>query len=120
MVLERKGLVMNIYLFLQSVIHNRILQKMSTFVGVIVLKRAFDVVNRYLMWWKLKHAGSAGKFLRILQGLYQDIKYAVRVCGRSTEWFPTLAPSIRTARLVTPLFIEDIQRGPGNENLCKI
>ena len=74
---------------LQSVIHNRILQKKSTFVGFIDLKRAFDVVNRDLLWWRLKHAGVGGKFLRILQGLYQDTKCAVRVGGRLTDWFPS-------------------------------
>ena len=44
---------------MQSVIHDRILQK------------TVDVVNRKrFFWWKLKHAGTGGKLHRILQGLY--------------------------------------------------
>ena len=60
-------------------IHNRILQKISTFVGFIDLKRASDVENRDLLWWKLKHAGSGGKFLRIFSKAVPDIICAVRV-----------------------------------------
>ena len=62
---------------------------MTTFVGFIDLKRAFDVVKSDLLWWKLKHAGTSGIFLRILQGLYQDTKCAVRVSGHLTDWFPS-------------------------------
>ena len=39
------------FFVLQSVIHNCILQKKSRFVGFIDLKRAFNVVNRDLLWW---------------------------------------------------------------------
>ena len=76
---------------LQPVIHNRILQKKSAFVRFIDIKRAFDVVDRDPLWWKLKHAGTGtdGKFLRILQGLYHDTKCAVRVGDRLTDWFPS-------------------------------
>ena len=59
-------------------IHNRILQNKSTFFGFLDLKQAFAVVNRDLLWWTLKHSGTGGKFLRILQGLYQDTKCAIR------------------------------------------
>ena len=42
-------------------------------------KKAFDSVNREMMWFKLMSIGTNGKFLKGLQSLYVDVRYAVKV-----------------------------------------
>ena len=72
------------------------------------------------MWWRLKHAGTGGKFLRILQGLYQDTKCAVRVGGRLTDLFPS-SIGLKQGCLLSPILfsilIDDLAKEIKNLNI---
>ena len=47
---------------------------------LVDLRKAFDSVNRDLLWYKLRHFyGVEGKFLSILQGMYEEVLSCVRV-----------------------------------------
>ena len=72
------------------------------------------------MWWRLTHSGTGGKFLRILQGLYQDTTCAVRVGGRLTDWFPS-SIGLKQGCLLSPILfsilIDDLAKEIKNLNI---
>jgi len=51
------------------------------------MRKAFDTVEHYLLWFKLQRAGLRGKFLTAIQSLYNDLKCTVRVNNELTPWF---------------------------------
>ena len=61
-------------------------------------KKAFDCVNRDLLWEKLN--GLSGKFLLALKALYKDVCCSVDVNHTLTDWFGvnTVVPSISRVR----------------------
>ena len=51
------------------------------------LVKAFDSVKRDLLCYKLSHFyGIEGKFLFILQGIYEEVLNCVRVCEQLTVY----------------------------------
>ena len=73
---------------LQSIIKNRKLKKKDTFVCFIDAKRAFDNVNRDMLWHKLMSIGISGIFLKAIQSLYDATKSAVKLGHYLTDTFP--------------------------------
>ena len=71
-----------------SIISTRKLNKSPTFVAFVDLKKAFDSVDRDLLWHRLGHYGISGKFLDLIKCLYRDTEYCVRVNDTITEPFP--------------------------------
>ena len=72
-------------LTLTSIIENRMLQKRDTFAYFIDFRKAFDSVNRELLWKKLEmHYNIGGDFLR---ALYREVRCAVNANHSLTEWF---------------------------------
>ena len=73
---------------LASIIENRIMKKRDTFACFIDFKKAFDCVNRELLWDKLKtRYNLRGEFLEAIKALYSDVRCAVDVNSDLTEWF---------------------------------
>ena len=71
-----------------SIISTRKLNKSPTFVAFVDLKKAFDSVDRDLLWHRLGLYGISGKFLDLIKCLYRDTEYCVRVNDTVTEPFP--------------------------------
>ena len=71
-----------------SIINNRKTSRKSTFGCFVDAKKAFDTVNRDLLWYKLHQIGVRGKMLSALQSLYHDIKCTVRLNNTFTDTFP--------------------------------
>ena len=71
-----------------NIISTRKLNKSPTFVVFVDLKKAFDRVDRDLLWHRLGHYGISGKFLDFIKCLYRSIEYCVRVNDTITETFP--------------------------------
>lgn len=72
---------------LYSVVNNRKLMHQSTFVCFIDIKKAFDNVNRHLLWFKLMQLGINGKFLNAVKALNNNIQSTVRVNNLFTDFF---------------------------------
>ena len=72
---------------LTSIVRNRKLNRKSTFVCFIDAKKAFDCVNRDLLWYKLLQFGINGKFLDALKSLYEGTECAVKVNDHMTDFF---------------------------------
>ena len=96
---------------LTTVVRNRLRQKISTYVCYVDFVRAFDSVNRDLLWYKLENKGINGKFLNILQSMYNKTSATVRINSNHTDKFHTVY-GIRQGDVLAPilfaLFVNDI------------
>lgn len=73
---------------LTTIIDIRKMLKKSTFCSFIDFSKAFDHINRSLLWEKLAVLGIQGNILNCLMALYENVKCCVRVNGSFTDWFP--------------------------------
>lgn len=97
---------------LTSVIENRMCQKKDTFACFVDFKKAFDCVNRDLLWDKLSvRFGLFGNFLTALQALYADVRCVVDVNQAFTDWF-TVNNGVKQGCILSPtlfaMFIDDL------------
>ncbi|CAC5379161.1 unnamed protein product [Mytilus coruscus] len=72
---------------LTSIIECRKLKRMSTYAAFIDFKKAYDSINRQLLFIKLNDLGINGTMFNALRSLYNDVRSCVRVNGFSTDWF---------------------------------
>ena len=87
---------------LTNIIEGRKITKRSTFVAFVDFSKAYDRVNRSLLWKKLDRLGINGKMMNALKALYKNVKYCVRVNGRKSDWFDVEC-GLRQGCLVSPL-----------------
>ena len=74
---------------LTSVIRYRKAEKKSTFIAYVDMEKAFDRINRDMLFYKLISHGIGGKMYRCLQNIYLDCKSAINVNGFITPFFST-------------------------------
>ena len=72
---------------LTTIIRNRKVQKLATFLCFIDFEKAFDRVDRKLLYYKLLKSGIAGKFFNVIESLYLNAKAGVSVNNFLTDWF---------------------------------
>jgi hypothetical protein len=72
---------------LTSIIEDNKRKGQPIYACFIDAKKAFDCVNRDLMWFKLHQVGINGHMLRAIQSLYDGYECSVRVSGSLTAWF---------------------------------
>ncbi|CAG2248147.1 unnamed protein product [Mytilus edulis] len=70
-----------------SIIETRKMCKLSTFAAFIDFKKAYDTVNRFLLFCKLESIGISSKMLNALKSLYHKVQSCVKVNGNLTQWF---------------------------------
>ena len=103
---------------LNSIIKNRLNAKQSTFAAFIDLRKAFDVVNRNLLLFKLTQIGIGGNFYFAIKSLYNGNCAHVQVNDYLTEKFPT-PNGVRQGDTLSPtLFITYINDLAREINLC--
>ena len=97
-------------------LENRLKKKLSTFAAFSDFSKAYDRINRELLWHKLSKMGISGIFLASLQSLYKNVKCTVRVNGQQTDWFDRLTLIVDSSKVVSyhqcqfNLFINDLTR----------
>ena len=84
---KKRNCVEHIYT-LYTIINSRKLSKQSTYVCFIDYKKAFDTVNRDLLWYKLMCIGITGRILDAIQSLYVNVQCTVKINDLFTPWFP--------------------------------
>ena len=89
---------------LYSLVNNRKLARKSTYGCFVDAKKAFDTVNRDLLWYKLQRIGVNGKILSALVSLYRDTTSKVRVNDLYTDEFPVLSGVKQGCNLSPTLF----------------
>ena len=72
---------------LTSIIRGRRALKKSTFVAYVDMEKAFDRVDRELLFYKVLSVGIGGKMYRCLQSIYDSCQCAVNVNGYITSMF---------------------------------
>ncbi|XP_060597913.1 uncharacterized protein LOC132751716 [Ruditapes philippinarum] len=87
---------------LTNIIDTRKKRKQSTFAAFIDFKKAYDYINRDLLWKKLYDIGIKGKMLGAVQSLYDSVYSCVRINSKHTEWF-TVKSGLRQGCILSPL-----------------
>ena len=59
----------------------------SVFACFIDFAKAFDSVNRDLLWFRLLNYGIDGKFLQVVRAMYTDLQMCVKLHNHLTNWF---------------------------------
>ena len=70
-----------------SLIDTRKKLKQSTFCAFIDLKKAYDTVNRDILWTKMEKLGVNGHILNAFKSLYTSVSSCVRLNGNCTDFF---------------------------------
>ncbi len=111
---------------LTSIIRNRKRDKLPTYVAFVDFEKAFDRVDRNLLYFKLKSMGVGGKMLNMIKCIYSNCESCINVNGYLTDNFPTEF-GVRQGDTLSPtlfgLFINDLVQdmdlyGKG-VNLCQ-
>jgi len=101
------------------VLYGIVQRYLTKHVCFVDFQKAFDVVNRTVLWNVLRRAGIGGKMLRILQNMYSRVKSCVRCPSTLTEYFEcpigvrqgcALSPTLFSF-LINELAIEISQNG---------
>ena len=66
-----------------SIIETRKKCKLSTFVSFIDVKKAYDIIDRYLLFNKLDNLDLSSKFMLALKAIYSNIECCVRLNGHT-------------------------------------
>ncbi|CAG2209988.1 unnamed protein product [Mytilus edulis] len=72
---------------LTSIIETRKLRKLSTFAVFVDFKKAYDTVNRNLLFNDLNDLGISKHFLCVIKAIYSQVECAIKLNGHMTEWF---------------------------------
>ena len=70
-----------------SIIETRKKARKQTYCAFIDFQKAFDTVDRDILWHKLQSIGLKDKLFAAIKGLYDKVICSVRVNGFSTDWF---------------------------------
>ena len=62
-------------------------KKRRVYVGFIDLEKAYDRVNREVLWKVLRMYDVVGKLLSVIKSMYIDSSACVRIKGGGSEWF---------------------------------
>ena len=102
---------------LAYVVKTRIKKKRDTFAAFIDISKAYDRVDRTLLWGKLIKLGPSGIMLEALKTLYTEVKCAVRINGQISDWFDVKI-GLKQGCIFTPLlfniFINDLAQTVNN------
>ena len=74
-------------LSLTSIIDTRKKSKKLTFCAFIDFKKAYDTIDRNLLWKRLSDIGVSGKMFSAIKPLYVSVRSCVRVNSFNTDWF---------------------------------
>ncbi len=96
---------------LNSIIRNQLLQGKSTYCCFIDMQKAFDWVNRDLLFYKLLLNNIDGNVYKCIKALYNNPTGCVRLNDYSTDWFD-IDSGVRQGDSLSPtlfgIFINDL------------
>ena len=83
-------------------VETRMKKRLQTFSTFVEFSKAYDRVNRSLLWDKLNSLGISGLMLRALKSFYRSVQCSVRVNGIDSEWFNVIT-GLRQGCILSPL-----------------
>lgn len=116
----RKGLSCLDNIFMLDTIVRKYLREGRLYSAFIDFRKAFDYVNRNILWQKLLDAGISSKMVRLLKNMYQGITACVRTnSGTVTEQFQCslgLRQGDSLSAILFIFFVNDLQDFLVNNN----
>lgn len=115
---------------LTNLIDTRKKNRKSTFCAFIDFRKAFDSINRNLLWKKLTDIGMSSRMLSAVRSLYHNVTSCVRLNGMFSDWFNVNTGLRQGCSLSTILFnifindlatsLKNLNKGVdiGNEKVC--
>ena len=85
-----------------NIIETRKLKLKQTFAAFIDFRKAYDSINRPLLWTKLEDLGIGGNILTVIKSIYNDVQYCVRLNGIDTNWF-RVTNGLKQGCMLSPL-----------------
>ena len=82
----------------------RMKKRLQTFSTFFDFSKAYDRVNKSLLWEKLHSLGIKGPMLRALKSLYRSVQCSVRVNGIVSKWF-NVTIGLRQVWILFPLLL---------------
>ncbi len=97
-----------------SIIETRRAKRLDTYVAYIDFSKAYDKINRSLLWNKLNCIGLEGNILNAVKSLYNNVSCCVKLGnGNMTDWFP-VSTGLRQGCLLSPLLFFMYLRAPAS------
>ena len=96
---------------LTSIIETRKLHNKDTFTAFIDFKKAYDSIDRGILFTKLSNLGISGLMYKALLSIYDNVRCSVRINGKLTEWFDVsygLKQGCSLSSILFNLYINDL------------
>ena len=98
---------------MSSIVRNRLKENKSTFSAFIDFSKAFDSINRELLYFKLLANNINGKLYRAIKAMYSNTVSAIRLGNLTTDWFHTES-GVRQGDNLSPtlfnIYLNDLAR----------
>ena len=96
---------------LTSIIETRKLHNKGTFTAFIDFKKAYDSIDRGILFTKLSNLGISGLMYKALLSIYDNVRCSVRINGKLTKWFDVscgLKQGCSLSSILFNLYINDL------------
>ena len=96
---------------LTNIINTRKKKRMSTYCAFIDFKKAYDYVDRDILWHRLNNMGISGKIFNAIKALYNSVSACVRLNGLCSDWFEInvgLRQGCSLSPILFNLFLDDL------------
>ena len=106
---------------LNSIVNKLIIaEKRKLYCAYIDFRKAFDMVYRNGIWFKLLNFGVSSKMVNMLQSIYKSVKSCVKVNGHLTDYFESYM-GVKQGEPLSPLmfmfFLNDISSAINNNHI---
>ncbi len=85
-----------------SIIETRKQQRKNTFAVFIDFSKAYDRIDRNLLWGKLSRLGLYGKIMQALEQIYNNVECCVRINGALSNWF-SIGSGLKQGCIISPI-----------------
>ena len=97
---------------LNHFIEEQIRNRKKLYCCFVDFRKAYDLINRNSLWYKMIKEGIDGKIFKVLKSLYSDIKLCVRHMNSISDFFASdigLLQGEITSPILFSLFVNDIE-----------
>ena len=95
---------------LTNIIETRQKKKLSTYCAFIDFKKAYDLIDRNVLWNRLRNIGVNGRLFEALKAIYSSVQSCVRLNNSLSDWFDVncgLRQGCSLSPILFNLFVDD-------------